>query len=296
MSAIVTAQALTHFLWQGALVGLAAWIALSLLERAKASTRYAVALGALLLMAALPFATAVWLAGETPRPAPAAVSAVPAAAAIVKAPATAGGAATVQTFGASLLPWIFDVWLAGVAALSVVHLGGFRRVRHLSRQGRPMEEALQALARDLGRRLGIRRAVALLESAAVSVPATVGWLRPVVLVPMSALTGLTPRQLEAILAHELAHVRRHDYLVNLLQTTVETLLFYHPAVWWVSAQVRRERENCCDDLAVTVCGDRLGYARALVEMEGLRTSPPRLALAASGGSLAGRVRRLLAPT
>ncbi|PYQ66471.1 MAG: hypothetical protein DMF53_03520, partial [Acidobacteria bacterium] len=295
MSAIVTAQALMHFLWQGALVGLAAWIALSLLERAKASTRYAVALGALLLMAVLPFATAFRLAGEIPRPAPAAVDAAPAAAPLVKAPETAGGAATVRTFGASLLPWIFNLWLAGVAALSLVHLGGLRRVRHLSRQGRPMEEALQALARDLGRRVGVRRAVALLESAAVSVPATVGWLRPVVLVPVSALTGLTPRQLEAILAHELAHVRRHDYLVNLFQTAVETLLFYHPAVWWVSAQVRRERENCCDDLAVTVCGDRLNYARALVELEGLRAAAPRLALAATGGSLAGRVRRLLAP-
>lgn len=295
MSAIVTAQALTHFLWQGALVGLAAWIALSLLERAKASTRYAVALGALLLMAALPFATAVRLAGETPGPAQTAVSAAPAAAPLVKAPETAGRGATVRTFGASLLPWIFNVWLAGVAALSLVHLGGFRRVQRLSSQGRPAEERLQALARDLGRRLGIRRAVALLESAAVSVPATVGWLRPVVLVPMSTLAGLTPGQLESILAHELAHVRRHDYLVNLLQTAVETLLFYHPAVWWVSAQVRRERENCCDDLAVAVCGDRLGYARALVELEGLRASAPRLALAASGGSLASRVRRLLAP-
>src|SRR5262249_54655442 len=164
MSAIVTAQALMHFLWQGALVGLAAWIALTLLERAKASTRYAVALGALLLMAALPFATAFWLAGETPRPAPAAVDAMPAAAPIVKTPEAAGGTATVQPFGASLLPWIFDLWLAGVAALSLVHLGGFRRVRHLSQQGRPMAEALQSIARDLGRRLGIRRAVALLES------------------------------------------------------------------------------------------------------------------------------------
>jgi beta-lactamase regulating signal transducer with metallopeptidase domain len=295
MSAIATAQALMHFLWQGALVGLAAWVALSLLERAKASTRYAVALGALLLMAVLPFATAFRLAGDLPRPAPAALQAAPAAAPVVSASGTAGGAATARTFGASLLPWIFNLWLAGVAALSLVHLGGFRRVRHLSRQGRPVEERLQALARDLGHGLRIRRAVDLLESAAVSVPATVGWLRPVVLVPASALTGLTPRQLEAILAHELAHVRRHDYLVNLFQTAVETLLFYHPAVWWVSAQVRRERENCCDDLAVTVCGDRLGYARALVELEGLRAAAPRLALAATGGSLADRVRRLLAP-
>ncbi len=149
------------------------------------------------------------------------------------------------------------------------------------------------VARDLCRRLEIRRAVAFLESSAVSVPMVVGWLRPVVLVPASTLTGLSPRQLEAILAHELAHVRRHDYLVNLLQTAVETLLFYHPAVWWVSVQIRRERESCCDDLAVAVCGDRLGYARALVDLESLRTPAPRLVLAASGGSLSDRVRRLV---
>jgi beta-lactamase regulating signal transducer with metallopeptidase domain len=290
-AAEVVAWALMHFLWQGTLVGLITWVALTLLERARASTRYAAAAGALLLMAALPFVTALWY---TPPTVQAAVSAAPAPPpSALKTPEPSGGTVAARTFGASLLPWIFNLWLAGVAALSLVHVGGFRRVRHLSRQGRPVEEALQALARELSRRLGIQRAVALLESAAVSVPATVGWLRPVVLVPASTLAGLAPRQLEAILAHELAHVRRHDYLVNLLQTAVETLLFYHPAVWWVSAQVRRERENCCDDLAVAVCGDRLGYARALVELEGLRAAAPRLALAASGGSLAGRVRRLL---
>ena len=89
----------------------------------------------------------------------------------------------------------------------------------------------------------------------VDVPTVIGWLRPVVLVPASALAGMTPQQLEAILAHELAHIRRHDYLVNLLQTLVETLLFYHPAVWWLSRRIRIERENCCDDLAVSLCGD-----------------------------------------
>jgi hypothetical protein len=175
----------------------------------------------------------------------------------------------------------------------VYHLGGWRWTRRLSHQGRPAGEALSDMARDLCRRLQIRRAVSFLESTAVSVPTVVGWLRPVVLVPASTLTGLSHRQLEAILAHELAHVRRHDYLVNLLQTVVETFLFYHPAVWWISSQIRRERENCCDDLAVAVCGDRLSYARALVGLEELRTATPRLALAASGGSLTDRVRRLV---
>lgn len=294
-----TARALVHFLWQGTLVGLATGWALTLLERNRAAVRYGVALGGLLVMAILPFATAlrlvetagegsVWSAYEEDGIAPAPASAAPGAlAAVSPKPVPA------RPFSEAALPWLVGAWLAGVALLSLYNLGGWRWARRLSRQGEPAGEAVAALARDLRRRLGIDRAVALLESSAVSVPMVVGWLRPVILVPASTLTGLTPRQLEAILAHELAHVRRHDYLVNLFQTAVETLLFYHPAVWWVSNQVRRERESCCDDLAVAVCGDRLGYARALVDLEELRAATPRLALAASGGSLGDRVRRLV---
>jgi beta-lactamase regulating signal transducer with metallopeptidase domain len=106
------------------------------------------------------------------------------------------------------------------------------------------------------------------------------------------LSGLTPEQLQAILAHELAHVRRHDYLVNLLQSVVETLLFYHPATWWVSSQVRAEREHCCDDLAVEVCGDRLVYVTALAELTTI-ANHRAFALAATDGSLINRVQRIL---
>src|SRR5204862_7224915 len=123
------------------------------------------------------------------------------------------------------------------------------------------------------------------ESAGVPVPAVLGGVRPVVLLPASAVTGLTPLQLDALLAHELAHVRRYDYLVNVLQSVIETLLFYHPAVWWVSRRVRDEREHCCDDLAVTVCGDAHAYATALLDMERLRGVAPAWAMAAAGGSL-----------
>ena len=294
-----TAQALVHFLWQGLLVGILTAGVLSLLDKSKASIRYAVAAGALLLMAALPAVTAFRLVetagvdplanvnvGEGLVPFQAGASPAP-------TPVSLAAATAPATFGGSLLPWFFGAWLVGVALLSIYHLVGWRWARRLSRNGEPVGETVATLARDLCRRLGIGRAVAFLESSAVCVPTVVGWLRPVVLVPASTLTGLSPRQLEAILAHELAHVRRHDYLINLLQTAVETLLFYHPAVWWVSAQVRRERENCCDDLAVAVCGDRLSYARALVDLEGLRSPASRLVLAASGGSLTDRVRRLV---
>jgi HEAT repeat protein len=135
--------------------------------------------------------------------------------------------------------------------------------------------------------------VRLFRSALVEVPTVIGWLRPVLLLPASALTGLPPRQLEVILIHELAHIRRHDYLVNLVQSLVEVLLFYHPAVWWLSRQVRRERESCCDDLAVALCGDRLLYARALLALAEARQPQPALSLAAGGGVLLERIRRLL---
>ena len=102
----------------------------------------------------------------------------------------------------------------------------------------------------------------------------IGWLRPVILLPTSALTGLSPSHLEAILLHELAHIRRLDYLINLLQTIVETLLFYHSAVWWVSRRIRIERENCCDDVAVSVLGGSRDYATALARMEGTAGGAP----------------------
>jgi len=123
----------------------------------------------------------------------------------------------------------------------------------------------------------------------------IGWLRPVILLPASALTGLSLPQLDAIIAHELAHVRRHDFAVNLLQSAAEILLFYHPACWWISRRVRAERELCCDDVAVSVCGDCVLYATALADLEALRVEPA-LALAATDGPLLQRVRRLLAPS
>src|SRR5205085_6589248 len=118
----------------------------------------------------------------------------------------------------------------------------------------------------------------LCRSALVEVPTAIGFMKPVILLPASTLTGLAPAQIEAILAHELAHIRRHDYFVNLLQSVIETLLFYHPAVWWVSRRVREERELCCDDLAVRASGDAIAYARALSELERLKGEGVTLAM------------------
>lgn len=185
------------------------------------------------------------------------------------------------------------LWLVGVLGFALRALGGWLFVERLYRKERQsVEPSLLARCEALRMRLGIKRTVRFHLSRAIDVPAVIGWFRPVVLVPFTALTGLSPEQLEAILAHELAHVRRFDCFVNLSQIAAETLLFYHPAVWWVSRTIRAERENCCDDMAVSVCGDAGVYARALTVVESWRAMPA-FAMAANGSPLKFRIERLL---
>ncbi len=192
------------------------------------------------------------------------------------------------------MPWFVGAWFAGVALFSFRLFTGWLKILSLrSRHNQAVDAAWLEKLQRLKQRLGVSRPVRMLQSWAVEVPTAIGWLCPVILLPASSLVGLTPWQIESILAHELAHIRRHDYLVNLLQCLAETLLFYHPAVWWVSKCIRAERENCCDDLAVQVCGDALGYAQALAALEELRSSPATLAMAANGKPLLQRIRRLL---
>ncbi|MFO0903823.1 MAG: M56 family metallopeptidase [Pirellulales bacterium] len=192
------------------------------------------------------------------------------------------------------LPLLVALWSLGVALCSLRPLLGLWMHWRLQSRGlAAVPLALQSQLRELSKRMGVRRAVRIAESALVNVPLVVGYLRPIVLLPASVLTGLPAPQLEAVLAHELAHIRRHDWVVNALQVLVETLLFYHPAVWWLSRRVHHERELCCDDLALAVVGDRATYGRALLALEQLRQTAPTPLLAATGGQLVARVRRLL---
>jgi beta-lactamase regulating signal transducer with metallopeptidase domain len=192
------------------------------------------------------------------------------------------------------LPYLVVVWLLGVVLLSLrLLLQWLYAERFKRRHTKHASADVQHLVRVLALRLCVSRPVQLLESSLVDAPTVIGFLKPVILLPTSAVTGLTMQQLESLLAHELAHIRRHDYLVNILQSVIETLLFYHPAVWWVSQRVRVEREHCCDDVAVGVSGSAVVYARALERLESLRQQP-NLAMAASGISLVKRIRRLVA--
>jgi len=194
------------------------------------------------------------------------------------------------------LPVLVGVWFLGVLICSIRPVWGLWiqwRLRHTGLL--PVSESIQSMLNVLMKKLGLTRAVRVAESALVKVPLVVGYLRPMILLPASVITGLSLSQLEAVLAHELAHVRRHDWLVNALQVIVETLLFYHPAFWWLSSRIRQERELCCDDIALGLNVDKAVYARMLLTLEELQHKAVSPALAATGGDLAARVRRLLPP-
>ena len=168
----------------------------------------------------------------------------------------------------ALLPWLDALWMLGVFALSIRTVGGWwliQRLRSTATQQVPPQ--LAASFASLTQRLGIHTRVALRLSGRIASPLAVGMFRSLILLPASALTTLTPQQLEAVLAHELAHIRRADYLWNILQTMIETLFFFHPAVWWVGASLRQQRELCCDDLAIAACADPDLYATALLALE-----------------------------
>ena len=293
MAAVVAALgwALVHFVWQGAAIGLIFFAGNLALRRASANARYMFACLALLTLFLAPVFTYVTHL-ERPRVA----VRMSAASHVTPAPPVAPRGTVPARSGTAgdLLPALVALWFAGVIALSAWHAGGWivsERLKRRSRDAAPAD-LLDTLER-LAHRLAVSRPVRLSVTAFAQTPMVIGWLRPVILFPVSALAGLDPRQVEALLAHELAHIRRHDYLVNLLQTAVETLLFYHPAVWWISRRIRIEREHCCDDLAVAACGDALHYARALTDLEQLRIDGPIFAVGAAGGSLSGRVRRLI---
>ena len=190
-------------------------------------------------------------------------------------------------------PWITFVWLIGFAVITIRNVGGWQATRRLRCLSMDVDHPrAHALLRELSQRLGIRGEVRLRESELVRTPIVFGWLKPIVLTPIGLLTQLTNDQLEALLAHELGHVRRHDYLCNGLQTLAESVLFFHPAVWWLSRRIRLEREYCCDDLAVKLCGNRVVYAETLATIE---ESLGTIGLGVSAGEkpLLKRVRRVL---
>jgi beta-lactamase regulating signal transducer with metallopeptidase domain len=196
------------------------------------------------------------------------------------------------------LPLVSVVWFVGAFLAGLRMVAGWALSRRLVARAKvATENRWQARVATWCEELGVNKAVRFLVSDAIDSPLVVGWLKPVILWPTAALHGMTPQDVEAIIAHELAHIRRGDVLINLLQACIEVLFFHHPAAWWISAQIRAEREYCADDLAVRMLdrsesGTKLSYARALLALEEHR-SIPLLSVAAKGGKLLDRIRRLV---
>ncbi|HET7086383.1 MAG TPA: M56 family metallopeptidase [Rhizomicrobium sp.] len=264
---------LIHFLWQGFL--LAALLHAILPRCRNAIVRHNCALATLVLMALAPVATFLSIHN------------------LAKSGGLSLAAGPLPSAAAPWTVWLVTLWLAGVAALSLRALGGWYLVQCLRRFDTLAVPAdLLRRCHDLQRRLTVTGPVRFLLSRRIDVPVVIGWLRPVILIPVSAVSGLGPHQLDALILHELAHIRRLDTVINILLVAVETILFYHPAVWWVSRHVRVERENCCDDFAVSACGDVGLYVEALTTLETWKGTGG-MALAANGGGLKQRVARLL---
>jgi beta-lactamase regulating signal transducer with metallopeptidase domain/uncharacterized protein YnzC (UPF0291/DUF896 family) len=288
------ALTLLHFLWQGTALAAAAYVGNSFLR--SASARYAFSVFLLVLMFATPIATFLALNSNPRAGIPASSSAaktdVTSALWVHKSAAVEGYSAPSQNTPDYFF-LLVELWFAGVILFSLRSAGGFFLVERLRRkESKPVSWELLYLCQALQLKMGINRIVRYCESLQLDAPVVVGWIRPVVLLPITALTGLNKVQLQAVIAHELAHIQRLDAFVNAFQISVESLLFYHPAVWWLGKCIREERENCCDDVAVAICGSPVTYAHALALLAESRVAP-QMVMAANRGPLAARVARLL---
>jgi beta-lactamase regulating signal transducer with metallopeptidase domain len=304
-----TAWTLIHFCWQAALIAGVYRLAGFAFARRTSQARYMLALSALLAMLAAAVFTFAW---EMRSPASASFAAgystvnhalITGGSPRIQAPgitsaAQAAGPSESANSIPNLMGWIDAFWVMGVLALSVRGVGGWWIIHRLRVSAVPQApEAVHNAFRRISSALGLRRTVLLRVSNAIASPVTVGALRAMVLLPVSSVTMLTPEEIEVVLAHELAHVRRADFFWNLVQTVVETLFFFHPAVWWISGRVRHERELCCDDLALQICPNPVVYASALFHLEEHRSRQMRLAMALDGHqspqTLRMRIARIL---
>ncbi len=282
---------LVHFLWQGVVIGAAFAAVRAVLPRARCNARYAVGLVALAALSIWPVVTFIALLPQPPLiDAAVAAASLPGANPVVYAGAAESGlAATID----GVLPWLVLLWGSGVLGMAGRALWQWRALTRIARRWAVSNTELDAMLLTLARRFRFMRRVRVLVSERIHTPMLIGWLKPVVLLPTAVALGFPRQQVELILAHELGHLQRYDHLVNLAQALLETLLFYHPVVHWISREVRNERELCCDALVLQVTrGEPTEYARTLASLEEMRQDAS-MVLAATGGDLLERVRRIV---
>jgi beta-lactamase regulating signal transducer with metallopeptidase domain len=297
---------LIHFCWQAAAIALLYKLTDLSFSKSRAHVRYTLALAALLGMLAASVGTLAYEeaahrhtathTADRSAQAKTSMQAINRSLAVIDL--SSPSQSPVRMAASDALPYLDAFWLVGVLCLSIRTFGGWWLIHRLRRSA--MEKAPYTLRISLDRlrlQMSIPRFVDLRLSSRIVSPLTVGIIRPLILLPVSALTNLSPEQIEVILAHELAHIRRADYFWNILQTMIETLFFFHPAVWWLSRRLREERELCCDDIAVETCHDPSVYATALLRLEEGRKLHLHLAMALDGNqsrvSLRARILRIL---
>ncbi len=284
--------ALVHFVWQGLVLALVTAFVLFALKRTRAQTRYAVNCMALLVAAYLPIVELLSHLNQVEVVSTGTMTAV-----FFDVGATHGSTwVSIQAWIQAQLNWFVLGWLLVVVMLTLRLIIGLLWLRNYRQEpySTPHPEWQRRLD-ILATKFSPSMKVLLRVVDDIQSPLTIGFIRPVVLVPVSLLTGMAPAQLEALLAHELAHIRRYDFLINLVQNLIEMFLFFHPAVWWISKNIRIERENIADDLAVQVLGEPRRLALALQELEQFQFVQSQLALAAHGGNLMLRIKRLVRP-
>ncbi|MCD9019425.1 M56 family metallopeptidase [Parachryseolinea silvisoli] len=286
---------LIHSLWQALLVYGTVTIVLRIIPSHRSSLRYAVALSSLAVVLVASTATFWWYSQVPAHPTGAVDVTYTFIASDIAAPAPASVWEQMLTHVAAHMNLILAVWFAGALLFSLRVAGGAWYVTSLRRASSPVGHAWQQRLDALVQQLDIHRVVTLATSVRLQAPVVLGYIKPVILVPAGMLAGLSMEQVETILLHELAHIRRHDYLANLAQMLVEALYFFNPCIWALSAQVRTEREHCCDDAVVYYGGNARAYATALVQLEEvrLRQTGVALSLAENKHQLLTRIKRIM---
>ncbi len=280
---------LLHFLWQGLAIGLACAAARQLLPAPRA--RHGTALAGLLACLLIPAWTfhRLWLASAGLAPAAPTGSGAMAAFSDVGVPVAAAPAG--HDPGLALLA---AIWLLGVCAIAMRLFADWRTLRRVIRDSLPAPQALTAiLERELAR-IGLRRRVRLRLTGSYQVPGVYGMLRPVILMPVALLLKLPAEQIETLIMHELAHVRRLDAISNAVAIVARTLLYFHPLVHWLCRELERQREILCDELVIASPAKPINYARAISAVAVHQHPAPAALLTASGGELTSRVHHILA--
>lgn len=278
-----------HSIWQIALIGLCLFVVLKCIPGRSAHTRYTVSTLALWATLVSALCTFIVMLPENNT-----ITSMPGNFVLV-AQKSASVAAQLSTWLEARMPMMLTIWLGGVSILMLRLVISLGWVAHLRYDSFP-EENLQTTLDHIIYKLKFNVKASASESAHIKSPVTIGHLKPMILFPIGIINQLTPNEVEAVLTHELAHIVRRDYLSNIIQSFIETLFYYHPVTWWISRMVRTERENRADDLAVSWCGDHLGYAKALITIQEMQTQTlPKLAIgfASNKGAMLARIQRIL---